>query len=163
MKVIQLLLLTASLMLLVGCQTAMQSRTNRQVGSSVQGKELRQATAEWDRLFNTADAANLALLYAADAISMPPNSSTLKGRRAIQAEFESFFASNVARHETIVDEMLKEGNLAIEVARYRLTYSPRAGGTEVVESGRHLECRRKVDGEWKIVVEIWNTDTPVAK
>jgi ketosteroid isomerase-like protein len=94
---------------------------------------------------------------------MPPNAPTVRGRRALQADFESFFADNVARHETFVDELLNEGGLAVEAARYRLIYKPRSGGPEIVESGRHIECRRKINGEWKIVLEIWNSDTPAPK
>jgi ketosteroid isomerase-like protein len=128
-----------------------------------QQEELRQASAVWDRLFNAGDGAKLALLYAEDAISMPPNSPTIKGRGAIQADLEGYFAGNAARHETMVETIVREGDLAIESARYRLTYKPRAGGAEVVETGRHLECRRKIGGQWKIVLEIWNLDTPAPK
>jgi ketosteroid isomerase-like protein len=56
-----------------------------------------------------------------------------------------------------------ESGLAIERAHYRLTYRPRAGGAEVVETGRHVECRRKIGGQWLIVTEIWNTDAPPTK
>jgi ketosteroid isomerase-like protein len=155
MRTIQIFLLTFTFLFLAGCQSATNSRAPQQ-------NELRQASAEWDRLFNAADASKLGLLYAEDAISMPPNNPTIRGRQAIQADFESLFASNVARHETKLDEILMEGNLAIEVAHYRLTYKPRSGGPEIVESGKHLECRGKIDGQWKIMVEIWNLDTPTS-
>ena len=94
---------------------------------------------------------------------MPPNAPTMRGRQALQADFKSFFEANIARHETMVDEMVIEGSLAIERAHYRLSYRPRAGGTEVIETGRHLECRKKIDGKWQIVLEIWNSDTPPPK
>lgn len=162
MKATRTLPLAVSLFLLLGCQSASESRAHGERGGPRQ-EPLRQASQEWDRLFNSGDGAKLAALYAEDAISMPPNNATIQGRRAIQADFESFFANNVARHETILDAMHQEGNLAIEEARYRLTYKPRAGGVEIVESGRHLECRRKIDGKWRIVVEIWNSDTPASK
>lgn len=159
----QFLALAASCLLVVGCQSAGHSRTLRQPVTPQHEEELRQASTEWDRLFNIGDAAKLASLYAENAISMPPGNPTVQGRSALQADFESFFASNFARHETMVDMILQEGDLAIEVARYRLTYKPRGGGNEVVESGRHAECRRKIDGKWLIVLEIWNSDTPSPK
>ena len=162
MQTTQFLPLAATLLLLTGCQNVCPFRAHNEP-AALQQEELRQASAEWDRAFNAGDAAKLALLYAEDATSMPPNNPTLRGRKAIQADFETFFAGNVARHETIVDEILQEGDLAIEAARYRLTFKPRAGGAEVVESGRHLECRRKIDGKWRIILEIWNSDAPVSK
>ena len=125
--------------------------------------EVRAAGREWDGYFNSGDVVKLAALYAEECLSMPPNSPTVSGRKAVQAEFESFFATNVARHETMVDQIIERGDLAIEVARYRLTFRPRAGGAQVVESGRHFEIRRKIDGQWKIVLEIWNSDMPLSK
>ena len=145
-----------------GCERIQSSRANGSAEPAAEN-EVREAGRNWDQLFNRGDAASLAALYAEDAISMPPNSPTVSGRKAIQAEFESFFAGNVARHETMVDQVLISGNLTIEVARYRLTYKPRSGGSEVVETGRHMETRRKIDGQWKIVLEIWNSDTPAPK
>jgi uncharacterized protein (TIGR02246 family) len=163
MNSIQFLALAASLLVVVGCQSSTQSRTQRQPSASQQEEELRQASTEWDRSFNSGDAAKLASLYAELAISMPPNNPTLQGRKALQADFESFFAANIARHQTTVDKIEMDRDLAIEAAHYRLSYRPRAGGAEVVESGRHLECRRKIDGQWRIVLEIWNSETPPPK
>ena len=146
------------LMLIVGCQSPTQSPKPRP-----SQEELRQTSHEWDKFFNSGDAAKIASLYADDVVSMPPNSPTLSGRGALQADFETFFAKNVARHETMVDKIVIEGDLAIEVARYRLTYSPRVGGAEIVETGRHMETRRNIDGRWKIILEIWNSDSPAPK
>ena len=151
------------LFLFVSCNNSTSSRADGRISAAQQEEELHQQSREWDRLFDAADATQLASLYADDAISMPPDSPTVQGRRALQTEFESFFASNVARHETMVDKIVIEGDLAIEVARYRLTYRPKSGGPEVVESGRHMESRRRTAGKWRIVLEIWNRDTPLPK
>ena len=91
---------------------------------------------------------------------MPPNLPTITGRKALQADFEDFFAGNVATHQTTIDEIRVDGDSSIERARYKMTFKPRAGGEQVVETGRHIEYRRKINGEWKIVIEIWNSDTP---
>ena len=146
------------LMLIIGCQSPSQSH---KPGPSQE--ELRQTSQEWDRLFNIGDAVKIASLYADDVVSMPPNSPTLTGRGALRTDFETFFAKNMARHETMVDKIVMEGDLAIEVARYRLTYRPRVGGAEIVETGRHMETRRKIDGRWRIILEIWNSDSPAPK
>jgi ketosteroid isomerase-like protein len=121
---------------------------------------MRSAGAEWDRLFNSGDAALLAALYAEDAISMPFNAPTVEGRHALQAEFDKFFAENAGRHETLVDELLATDDWAIERARYVLTYTPRSTGIEVRETGRHIVCRKRHGDTWPIAWELWNTDTP---
>jgi ketosteroid isomerase-like protein len=149
--------------LLASCATTSQRSANSRVEYSAAGEELRRASVEWDRSYNSGEVAKLAALYAEDAVSMPPNLPTLKGRRAVEADFQSFFSGNTGHHETTVDAIVMDGDLAIERAHYRLAYKPRAGGAEVVETGRHLECRRKIGGAWKIVIEIWNVDTPAGK
>ena len=116
------------------------------------------AGTEWDRRFNAGDAAGLAELYAADVVSMPPNAPTVTGREAVRKEFQSFFAANTARHETMTDQIIRQGDLAIERARYVLTFKPKSGVAEIRETGRHVECRRRIDGTWQIVWEIWNTE-----
>jgi ketosteroid isomerase-like protein len=160
---VRFIYLLFSFLIFTGCHSASHPSTHKLTDAQAEERELRQASREWDQLFNDGDAAQLGSLYADSAISMPPNSPTVQGRRAIQADFESFFSANVARHQTIVDGMLQDGDVAIEAAHYRLTYKPRAGGSEVVETGRHVECRRKIGGRWQIVVEIWNSDSPASK
>jgi len=79
----------------------------------------------------------------------------------LRADFEKFFTANAnGRHETFVDELLATREWAIERARYRLTYAPKSGGAQVIETGRHVVRRRSLDGRWQIAWEIWNTDTP---
>jgi ketosteroid isomerase-like protein len=126
-------------------------------------EQLREASHEWDRLFNGGDWAGLAQLYAVDAISMPPEGPMVQGRAAIERELQSFLSSNVARHDTTVIETFARGDLAVEVGTYRMVYRPRVGGPEIVESGRHMQTRRKIDGRWLIVAEIWNLDPPAKK
>jgi len=155
--------LAAGLVLLIGCRTSTHTSIRNRSEASPAEDELRHASVEWDGFFNSGDSTKLAALYAEDAISMPPNAPTVQGRTALQADFKSFLEANSARHETTVDGIIREDGLAIERAHYRLSYKPRTGGTEVVETGKHLECRRYVDGKWRIVLEIWNSDAPPAK
>jgi uncharacterized protein (TIGR02246 family) len=162
LKLILLTVLAAACFGLPGCQTAWNSRPD-QSQVAVDDRELRQASQDWDKYFNSADAAKLASLYSEEAVSIPPNLPTLHGRKAVRADFEAFFASHTARHETIVERILIDGGMAVESGRYRMTFKPKGGGTEVVETGRHVECRRKIDGKWRIVLEIWNIDTPLPK
>jgi uncharacterized protein (TIGR02246 family) len=119
-----------------------------------------QAAAEWDSAFNSRDVSRLVALYAQDVVSMPFNAPTVRGRPALQAEFEKFFQNNKGRHQTIVEENLVKDDWAIERARYTLSYLPTGASTMVVETGRHVMCRKRINGSWLVVWEIWNTDTP---
>ena len=144
-----------------GCKTGSNAGLPSQASAEDEAR-LKQATAEWDRLFNSGQAAALAALYSPDLMSMPYDAPTVRGRLAQQAAFEEFFAENEnARHETTVEETLVTNEWAIERGRYTMTYTPRKTGIQVVETGRHVMCRRKVDGNWRIVWEIWNSDKPL--
>jgi uncharacterized protein (TIGR02246 family) len=152
-------LLCGLLFLACGCQT------ERATGgaSSTDLAYLRTAPEEWDRLFNAQDSVKLAALYAEDATSMPFNQPTRRGRSAIQKGFEQFFAQYTARHETFVDEILTHEDWAIERARYTLTSTPKPSGPQIKETGRQVICRRKINGVWVVVWELWNTDMPAPK
>ena len=142
--------------LLGGCQTS--THEPKLAIPTVDG-DLHGAGAEWDRRFNAGDSAGLSELYAKDMVSMPPGAPTVLGRDAMRRDFQTFMSANTARHETKTDQILREGDLAIERAHYVLTYKPKAGGAEVSETGRHVEVRKKFDDQWQIIWEIWNTDT----
>lgn len=121
---------------------------------------MREASAAWDRFFNSGDAERLASLYAPNAISMPPNLPTLRGQAAVLEDFRGFFANNAARHLTQIEEIIVDDDLSIERSRYRMTFRPRGGGPEITETGRHIEVRRRINGQWLIIHEIWNSDQP---
>lgn len=124
---------------------------------------LKNAGAEWDKLFNARDVANLSNLYAEDAVSMPYNYQTVRGKKAIRAEFEKFLEQNDARHETFPEEILTNDDWSIERSRYINTYTPNGTTNRIVETGRQVICRKKIDGKWLITWEIWNSDQPLPK
>jgi uncharacterized protein (TIGR02246 family) len=155
-KAITSILILALLLLAGGCQTSRAPGG----GNPTDLGYLRTAPEEWDRLFNLQDAAKLATLYAEDVTSMPFNTPTRRGRKAVQADLEQFFAQNTGRHETFVDEILTHEDWAIERTRYTLTFTPKPSGRQNKETGRRVVCRRKLNGSWLIVWEIWNTDMP---
>ena len=119
------------------------------------------APAVWDRLFNAHDAAALAAQYSDSVESMPFSAPTVRGRKVMQADFARFFEQNAnARHETNVVELLMGDGWAIERASYTLTFTPKGSNKEVIETGRHVVCRKKEGTGWLIAWELWNTDQP---
>ena len=157
----------ACAIILISSSFVSEGCTTRNPNGSISGRGedealLKQATLDWDRLFNSGQAEAIALLYSSDLVSMPYDAPSVHGRPAQQKAFEEFFSENEnARHETTVEEMLVTNDWAIERGTYRMTYKPKKTGEQVIETGRHVMCRRKVGGVWQIVWEIWNTDNPV--
>ena len=158
----QIILLILSVSLLsFSCRTEQSPNSPKENASD--GEYLKNAGAEWDKLFNARDIANLADRYAEDAVSMPYNYQTVRGKKAIRAELEKFLEQNEAQHETFPEEIITKDDLSIERARYITTYTPKSGGTRIIETGRHVICRKKIEGKWLITWEIWNSDQPPPK
>jgi ketosteroid isomerase-like protein len=155
-----LTLLTLILFLGISCNRDKSSLAQKEKDTAADQEYLKNAGAEWDSLFNSGDVISLAALYAENVISMPFAAPTIYGRQALQADFENFLANNTAEHKTDIDEILTGDDWAVERAHYLLTYTSKTSGNVVIESGRHVVCRKKIDGRWQIAWEIWNTDKP---
>lgn len=122
---------------------------------------LKNAAAEWDAQFNRRNLGTLTALYAEDVISMPANSPAVYGLQQLQATLKQFYIQNAnVQHQTFVDEIQAKDNWALERARYKLTYTPASTGIPEIETGKHVMFRKKVNGRWYIIWEIWNQDSP---
>jgi len=59
-------------------------------------------------------------------------------------------------------EASRSGDLAVSTGTYELTYNDPAGKL-VTERGKYLEVwRKQADGTWRMVVESFNSDLPLA-
>ena len=107
------------------------------------------------------DAARLASHYADDAVLMPVAEPIVEGRTAIRAEWQHVFGSpGLANSARVV---AVEASSAGDLGHTRGTYtSPMRGpdGQPIVEQGKWVSVwKRQADGQWRIVVDIYNTDS----
>jgi ketosteroid isomerase-like protein len=99
------------------------------------------------------DSALLASLYSPDARVMPPGAPLATGD-GIQAFWQGVMDTGVTggRLETVSLE--ERGDLVLEEGRWEMQV-----GSDVVDHGEYVVVhRRQPDGEWKIAVDIWNSD-----
>ena len=90
----------------------------------------------------------------------PPGLPAIVTKAAIAADFNAFFESSRATHRTFDADRRISGEFAVERARYEATIIPKNGGAALTESGKHIVVyRRQADGSWKVLWEIWNSDT----
>src|SRR5438445_6310013 len=66
----------------LGCQAAPPPDTSASAKQAIDA-----ANAQWARLTSTGHADSIAEFYAADAVIMPPNMATMKGKEAIRTFF----------------------------------------------------------------------------
>ncbi|WP_245820950.1 YybH family protein [Geodermatophilus pulveris] len=99
------------------------------------------------------DSGLLASIYSPDARLLPPGSDPATGQ-GIQAYWQSVMDMGVTggRLETVSLE--ERDDLAVEEGRYEMQV-----GSEVVDEGKYVVVhRRQPDGDWKLAIDIWNSN-----
>src|SRR5205809_7720966 len=98
------------------------------------------ANAQWPRLTSTGHADSIAEFYAADAVIMPPNMATMKGKDAIKAFFATMNTMDPKPILTLRAEAVHAaGGLAMEGGRWDGTYpagAELARGVAAADAGK---------------------------
>lgn len=124
-------------------------------GSQV-STELPELDEAWEAAFNDGDVEALAAMYAEDARVMAPNAALGTGRDAVRAVFGGMIDAGL-KGELESVEAVVAGDIGYQIGTYAIS----ADGT-VVDRGKYIEIWRKVNGEWKMANDIFNSDLPAA-
>jgi len=118
--------------------------------------EIKQANEGFLAAFNSGDTKALATNYTENAKLYPANSEVLEGTAAIEGFWGAVMKMGIkkAQMETVTAQQI--GNIAIEEGRYKLFVE----GDFMVDQGKYLVTWEKVNGQWKIARDIWNTNNP---
>jgi len=114
-------------------------------------------TERWEEALNSGDVEAVAALYSDDARLLPPNAELAQGRPAVAAEFAAMVAAGLTIDLENVDAVVA-GDVGYKVGTYTLL----APGGVTVDRGKYIDVWRKVDGQWKITNDIWNSNLPVS-
>ena len=107
--------------------------------------------------FNVADAVKLASLYTETATLMPPNEEVVKGRIAIQR----WFQAALGRLGEIQISPLRSsisGGEAFQVGTFKIT--PK--GDSSPRAFKYVLIMNRVEAQWQIAYDIWNSDQPTS-
>jgi len=100
-------------------------------------------------------------IYADDAQELLPDLAPIVGRGAIRA-FYGGLAEQFPRlaHDFVQEEILvaESGDLAVARGTYRFTADTER--PEEVQTGRFVGVWRRIDGDWRLVINISNGDPP---
>jgi ketosteroid isomerase-like protein len=116
----------------------------------------------WFDLYNAGDADGVAALHAEDAVIMPPNASMVAGRAAIRDYLASDIENSMAAGFTFVGDTVTDGAAGGDTAWITGTFSVNDASGVTVDTGKYLTVFGRTNGEWLIVRDTWNSDTPVA-
>jgi len=119
----------------------------------------------WGQAQTAGDAAALSDQYADDAVRLDPNAPMKMGKEAIHSAKRAYFGQYRDEEVDVAEDVRVVGDLAFARGTYTTKMTPKVPGAAVLDDkGKWLTAyRRQADGSWKIVVDIWNSDLPVAQ
>lgn len=122
---------------------------------------IRDLDREWVAAVAAQDTLAIANLYAEDGYFMPPNAPRVDGRGAIRGAWAGMFQMpNLSLTFTPTDIVIADGgDMAYDIGTYNLGLDGPDGRIE--DNGKYLVVWQKVNGEWKIIADIFNSDIPV--
>jgi uncharacterized protein (TIGR02246 family) len=120
-------------------------------------EEISEANNAFIDAFNAHDAQTLASVYTSDGILLPPNSEKVEGTDALEEFWESIFELGVDHGslETVYAE--GRGDSAYEEGTFILY----TADNELLDRGKYIVIWKKVDGTWKLHLDIWNSSMPL--
>jgi ketosteroid isomerase-like protein len=147
--------------LLIGCQPIQPitlEATNDEVANDEETEaEFLDAVMAIEAAYQSEDAVHAASFYTEDALSMPPGYPPSHGREAIQSDLKFFYGSFDLERDFELADYKIVGDTATRTATWTQTLTPTDGSDPIVETGRCVLGFEKVDDEWKVAWEIWNT------
>jgi len=154
----------------VGLSEAQLTTTGGGAGSGNRpvDQALEKLARQFEAAFNKKDAVALALLYAEDAILMPPNRPLVTGRQAIQAFYAKEFEQGLADLKLKTIASSSSGQLGFDVGQSDVQVRPGdpsglllrgvGGGGAVRAQGKYVTIYKRVGPDWKIAYDIFNDD-----
>lgn len=125
------------------------------VATGIQGA-IAAANQKFMDAFRRGDAAGLAALYTENCQLMPPNSDFVIGKAAIQTFWQGAFDMGIKAAKLEIREVEAHGDTAIEVSRYTLFVE----GDQVADKGKYIVIWKRIEGEWKLHQDIYNSSMP---
>jgi uncharacterized protein (TIGR02246 family) len=111
--------------------------------------------------FRAGDAAAVTACYAPDAVLWIPGAPMAKGKQAIHAMLEGYFAAVTIKSMTI--EHLggqTVGDDSVGWGTFTLVTVAKDTGAETTAVGRYVDVSRRIDGKWVYVVDHASDDPP---
>jgi ketosteroid isomerase-like protein len=121
-------------------------------------KTIEEKDNEFAKAFVTGDSVTMVNSFTQDGKIFPPNSDAAIGRSAIAGLISQYLKFGIKKfHDETTALYGNEANL-IEEGNYLM--GDDKGNT--IDKGKYIDIWRKVDGDWKIYSEIFNTSMPAA-
>ncbi len=112
--------------------------------------------------YNAGNAEGVANLYAEDALLMAPGAQVLTGRAAIR----DFIASDIGASKAAGLTFRSDENTGVGVSGdlgwLSGTFSVTDPSGATVDHGKYLSVYRRINGDWQLIRDTWNSDVAPA-
>jgi ketosteroid isomerase-like protein len=115
--------------------------------------EIAAANKELMEAFKTKTPSWIAKMYAPDALLMPPGATTVMGEDNICKFWQSVLDSGICDVELETLTLDEADTSVTEVGHYRLHSEE-----SLVDHGKYVVVWKKVEDEWRLFRDIWNSD-----
>jgi uncharacterized protein (TIGR02246 family) len=133
------------------------------VDTRAEADALRSIEGQWVAAIKAKDIDKIVSLYAPEAVAMDPNAAISAGHQAIRKAYESWLADSLVSRtlsETVeAVEVSASGDLAYTRGTNRYSQNAPKGIVDYV--GKWVSVYKKIDGKWRVIVDIGNSDTPL--
>lgn len=145
-------------MLLAACQPQ-GSESEAAADAEYDAPDFAAMNEAYGAAISSGDAEALGMLYAEEAVSMPPNEPSLVGRPAIVADAAENFAAMSSSLASQSEGSYLMDDLAVEWGTYSFSGTMVDSDVTVSQDGKYVAIyERQADGSWKIVRDIWNAN-----
>ncbi len=130
------------------------------VDYAAEEQAIRDPDAEWVAAVAAGDAAKCASFYAPDGYLLPPGMDPVTGAEALEQVWAGVIeAMPYLTFEPTMIVVAAAGDMAWDYGTYEVRAEP-DGAT--VDHGKYLVVWQKLDGEWKVMADMFNTSVAAA-
>lgn len=151
--------------LLMGCNPTSEVQRNQMEevkNASADEQAIRGANKRWLQLIRSKDASGIGQLYAEDAVALPQNEKAAIGRENIVQWWGRHMQTPGYALTFGTDQLVfsTSGDMALDRGWYR--FSANGPNGPISDTGKYVVVWRKINGEWAVAADIFNTDLPAA-
>jgi len=131
----------------------------RQPDGAAEERTIRGLEKQWVQAVAAKDTTAIGNVYAEDGEFLPPGTPRVSGRAAVRSAWAALLkAPNLSlTFESSKVVVSSAGDLAIATGPYKLGMDgPK--GQRIEDAGKFVEAWTRVNGEWKVLGNIFNTD-----
>jgi len=121
--------------------------------------EIAELVWAFEDAYEAGDLDTVMSFYADNVVSLPPGFPKTVGKADVEAGFKELFDAFTIERDFDLVSVDVSGDMATRLGEWTQTLTPKDGREPIVEVGRCILGFKRVDDEWKVAWEIWNTES----